>query len=131
LKEQFPISQRGRKSRALRDIIPLAPHLVGSAPPRNLTPPPELLAEPEQKVWTAIMRNYDFNRGGEFLLENALLSLERARKCREIIDRDGPLLTRRDGLPKRHPLLSIEAQSRKLVQAIFKLLKIDLREDWI
>jgi hypothetical protein len=74
------------------------------------------------------MHEHDgLNRGGELLLENALQAMGRARTLRAIIDRDGVLLTGREGLPRKHPLLAIEAQLRKLVQTTFKALKIELR----
>jgi hypothetical protein len=71
--------------------------------------------------------HHDLNYVGETLLTNALLALGRARMCREIIQRDGILLTNRAGLPRKHPLASIEVQSRQLVHSIFKMLHIDLR----
>ena len=78
-------------------------------------------------MWKRIVREHNLNYVGEMLLENALLALGRARTCREIIQHDGILLTNRDGLPRRHPLASIEVQSRKLAHSIFKMLHIDLR----
>ena len=75
------------------------------------------------------MRTHDINYVGRMLLENALLSIGRARACRSIIDRDGEFIADRRGLPRRHPLLSIEARSRQLARRIFKMLKIELREE--
>jgi hypothetical protein len=121
--------QRGRKSQATREILALVgrtPQLNRQAPSYDPPSPPKYLDAPEREAWNIIVREHDFNRAGHLLLENALRSLGRARKCREIIDRDGALLTRRDGLPKRHPLLNVEVQSRKLVHAIFKVLRINL-----
>jgi hypothetical protein len=46
-----------------------------------------------EKAWNTIVREHDFNSAGLVLLQNALHSLTRAGKCREIIDRDGPLIS--------------------------------------
>jgi hypothetical protein len=119
--------QRGRKSQALRAMIPHVPHpVVDVLPDDPPPPPPELLDAPEQKIWSTIVREHPFNRAGHLMLENALLSLGRARKCREIIERDGAMIMNREGMPMRHPLLAIEVQSRKLVRDTFKALKIEL-----
>jgi hypothetical protein len=121
--------QRGRVGKLRRAMLPMMHQQQKGASIHKLPPPPpKYLDAPEREAWNAIMHEHDgLNRGGELLLENALQAMGRARTLRAIIDRDGVLLTGREGLPRKHPLLAIEAQLRKLVQTTFKALKIELR----
>jgi hypothetical protein len=109
-------------------MFPHNPHLAAGAtklPP----PPPKHLDAPEREAWTTILRHHgNFNRAGEILLENALMAMGRARQLRTLIDRDGVLLTGREGLPRKHPLLPTEASFRKLVWSTFKALRISYEE---
>jgi hypothetical protein len=115
--------QRGRKGELSRSVIPIAPHIVIDRTRRNLPQPPEDLNAPEKEIWNTIMRQHNLNCVGLMFLESALFSLGRARICRDIINRDGEL--------RRHPLLSIEVRGRQLARQIFKMLKIELRDDWV
>jgi hypothetical protein len=117
------VLQRGRKGRLSRSVIPIAPHIVIDQTRRNLPQPPEDLYAPEKEIWNAIMHQHNLNCVGLMFLESALFSLGRARICRDIINRDGEL--------RRHPLLSIEVRARQLARQIFKMLKIELRDDWV
>jgi hypothetical protein len=104
-------------------VIPIGPHVVIDQSRRNLPPPPEDLNAPEKQIWYAITRKHNLNCVGLMFLESALFSLGRARMCRDIINRDGEL--------RRHPLLSIEVRARQLARQIFKMLKIELRDNWV
>src|SRR5262249_47266016 len=109
------VLQRGRKSVALRSMIPLAPHLDRAATPHHLAPPPpKHLGGPEQeKIWNIAVRQYNFTYIGLILLENALHMHARAAEMKKIIDRDGPWIAGRGGLSRKHPLLSLEARCRQ------------------
>jgi hypothetical protein len=74
------------------------------------------------------MREHEFNRIGEYMLELGLQALGRSRECRAVIDRDGPMVKNRTGLPRHHPLCNIEIQERKFAASIFKRLRIHLRK---
>jgi hypothetical protein len=117
------VLQGGRKGRLSRSVIPIAPHIVIDQTRRNLPHPPEDLNAPEKEIWNAIMRQHNLNCVGLMFLESALFSLGRACICRDIINRDGEL--------RRHPLLSIEVRARQLARQIFKMLRIELRNDWV
>ena len=117
------VLQRGQKGRPSRSVIPIAPHIVVDQTRRNLPQPPGDLKPPEKEIWNAIMRQHNLNCVCLMFLESALFSLGRARICRDIINRDGEL--------RRHPLLSIEVRARQHARQIFKMLKIELRDDWV
>jgi hypothetical protein len=125
--------QRGRRSKPTREFlesIGKGPRPVASIH-KLPAPPPKHLAAPERATWASIIREHPgLNRTGELLLENALMAAARARTLRAQIDHDGELLVGRDGLPRKHPLLALEVQARKLVQATFKVLKINYRGEY-
>jgi hypothetical protein len=123
--------QRGRKGALQRSMIGLQSNLNVNQPVRFPPPPSRNLAEPERKVWYEILRKYDFNYAGEFLLESALLCRQRVRECRATILKDGVLVAAAKGGVKRHPLLSIEAANHKLMLSLFRQLQIDYREEWL
>jgi hypothetical protein len=85
------------------------------------TASPDTLQAPEQALWDAITREFDLgDASGRALLQAALEARQRARECRELIDRDGLLL---DGKP--HPLLVAERDARKAFAAIMRQLDLE------
>jgi len=59
-------------------------------PARNPAPPPDHLEQPEADLWTAILHDFAFNDPASLaLLEEALSARQRARRCRQAIDRKG------------------------------------------
>jgi hypothetical protein len=78
-------------------------------------------------MWDAITAEYDLSYGGKLLLCFGLKSLERGRHCSEVIAREGQTIPgRKKGIPKAHPLLSVEHRSRQFYQSVFKTLRIEL-----
>jgi hypothetical protein len=101
------------------------------APAPELPEPPSHFGDAERETWYSILReNPHLNYCGCMLLGMAIHALHQAQYCAEIIDRDGgPLSIDSRGRPKRHPLAGLEVANRKLARDIFKMLKIELRED--
>jgi len=126
--------QRGRKSRSSREFLALvgrAPHRQPSEPAPEPPEPPSHFGEAERETWYAILReNPYFNYSGCMLLGMAINAAVRAQYCAEIIDKaGGPLSIDNRGRLKRHPLAGIEVANRKLARDLFKMLKINLREE--
>ena len=60
------------------------------------------------------------------LLLTALEAHQRARKARELIDRDGMAVLDKFGQAKAHPLLCVERDSRAAFLTAMKMLNIDV-----
>jgi hypothetical protein len=105
--------------------------LVGETEPPlpNVPEPPKDFDGERLKTWLSIVReNPHLNYCGGSLLEGAVVAMDRARHCAKRIKEDGGPFIFRDGKLRRHPLAGLEAQERKLVRDIFKMLEIELRE---
>jgi hypothetical protein len=101
------------------------------APAPELPEPPSHFGDAERETWYAILReNPHLNYSGHMLLAMAVNAIGRAQYCAEIVDKDGgPLSIDNRGRPKRHPLAGLEVANRKLAKDLFKMLKIELREE--
>ncbi len=76
----------------------------------------------EREFYTSMVNEYSINdTGGLALLIAACDNHARARRCREIIDREGEMV---GGKP--HPLCAIERDSRKGFVAVIKALELDI-----
>jgi hypothetical protein len=71
---------------------------------------PTELEKPERALWRKVVESYDFGTDSAALaiLESSLIARGRARRCREIMDRDGELTFDRFGQSRQHPLLPAE-----------------------
>ena len=80
---------------------------------RAIPTPPRHLLVPERKMWTAIIRENELvDESSLALLRSALESHQRARTCREAVDRDGETFSDRFGQVKIHPLIGAERDAR-------------------
>jgi len=89
--------------------------------------PPKHLPVPEKRVYRSLVAEYNIRDvGGQEVLVSGLEAKARARKCREIIDREGMTTVDRWGQPKAHPLLATERDARAAWLQAVKLLNLDL-----
>lgn len=94
---------------------------------RDLAPAPEHLDRPEADLWAAIVEDYRFEDAASIaLLAAAMEARQRARRCREAIDRDGETINDRFGQLKPHPLLAAERDARAAFLAAMRLLNLDI-----
>ena len=126
--------QRGRKSRSSREFLALvgrAPHRQPSEPAPEPPEPPSHFGEAERETWYAILRENPYlTYSGCMLLGMAINAAARAQYCAKTIDKaGGPLSVDNRGRLRRHPLAGIEVANRKLARDLFKMLKIELREE--
>jgi len=117
------MKQRGRKSAASRGIFP-KPHLVPAAPPPNQPSPPSHLAPEEVQIWRDVVAEYRGTTSSLALLANGLEAHQRARECREAIDKEGMTVEGTAGQLKAHPLLSVERAAWRAFLQTFKALNI-------
>jgi hypothetical protein len=98
--------------------------------PRKSPPPPDYFEKPEKALWRKIVEAYDFGDDGAALslLTTALEAKARARRCREIIDRDGEVTADRFGQLRQHPLLPAERGAQANFVASMKSLNLQLGE---
>ena len=89
-----------------------------------MPPPPDHLGEPEQQIWSDILRDWRGTDAAFAVLVSGLEVLQRARECREVINAEGLTVTGRDGQAKSHPLLIVERAAFKKFQATLKQLGI-------
>ena len=88
---------------------------------------PEHLEQEEAFLFVQVVRSYDIRDVSSLrILEEACCSLARARKAREIIDRDGMTFLDGKGKPKMHPAFVIERDSRAAALSAFRQLNLEL-----
>ena len=128
--------QRGRKSRSSREFLALVGQTSdqqSKAPAPDLPEPPaHFVTKPEEReIWFTVLReNPHLNYSGHILLAMAVNAIGRAQVCAKTIDEaGGPLTVDNRGRLRRHPLAGIEVANRKLARDLFKMLKIELREE--
>jgi phage terminase small subunit len=89
--------------------------------------PPRHLETIERKMWVAILSENELDGSAALsLLRAAMESHQRARTCREQIDREGAVYNDRFGQPKIHPLLSAERDARAAFLTAMRALNLDL-----
>jgi len=94
------------------------------------TPPPAHLAAPEAKLWRELAAEYSFSDPASLaLLQSAMESHGRARKCREAVDADGETVLDRFQQVKPHPLLAAERDARAAFLQAMRLLRLDVAGD--
>ena len=97
---------------------------------RDLAPAPAHLDKIEGVLWSAIVGDYKFGDAASLsLLTAALEARQRARRCREAVDRDGMAVPDRFGQLKPHPLLMAERDARAAFLAAMRLLNLDIAGD--
>lgn len=107
--------------------MPTIPLPTPRRPTRDPAPPPEHLAAPEADLWRQLVADYRFADAASLaLLQTALEARQRARRCREAIDRDGEAVRDRFDQVRAHPLLTAERDGRAAFFAGMKLLRLDL-----
>lgn len=93
----------------------------------NIKPAPKHLAKLEQELWRLVVSENKFVGPASFsLLHVALESHQRARECRETIEKDGFTFRDRVGGIKPHPLISAERDARAAYISGLKRFNLDL-----
>jgi P27 family predicted phage terminase small subunit len=81
----------------------------------------------ERKLWGRILAENTIDGAAALsLLHAAMESHQRARTCRETIDKEGAVYHDRFDQPKPHPLLSVERDSRAAFLSAMRSLSLDL-----
>src|SRR5215211_3584357 len=84
---------------------------------------PNALAPSEADLFRTIIRDYRIHDEVSLrIIEEGLLSLQRAREAREQIDKDGLTFVDKHGQPRVHPLLAVERDARAAALAAFRQL---------
>jgi hypothetical protein len=93
---------------------------------REATAPPAHLGEDGRQLWLDIQQSYQIDDpGGLVLLRVACEALDRAERCRRLIDEQGEMLTIR-GIPRAHPALAAERDARAAIVRAIRNLNLDL-----
>jgi hypothetical protein len=104
------------------------PHLkvVGAPSKGEATAPPAHLSADGRRLWIDIQSAYQIDDpGGLVLLRVAAEALDRAERCRRLIDEQGEMLTVR-GMPRAHPALAAERDARAAIVRAIRNLNLDL-----
>ena len=89
--------------------------------------PPRTLGQHGMALWGRVTKEYDIDDvAGRELLTLACQALDRAEALREVIDRDGEMLTTRNGVYKEHPALKPELAGRAFVAKMLLRLGLDV-----
>lgn len=97
------------------------------AKPHNLPSPPRHLEKPEATLWRDLAESFKFDDPASVsILSIALEAHQRARRCRQAIDRDGETVTDRFAQVRSHPLLSAERDARAAFLSAMKILNLDI-----
>jgi hypothetical protein len=85
------------------------PEAAGISPPRPLGPH-------GMALWDRVQREYRVaDTGGAEILAQACIALDRAESLAEAIERDGPVILTRTGVPKAHPACKDELACRAFI----------------
>src|SRR5262245_3855667 len=89
-------------------------------------PAPGHLAAIERGMWNDLTAEYRFDdAASKALLTTALEAHQRARQCREAIDRDGATFVDRFNQIRVHPLLAAERDARSAFLTAMRALSLD------
>jgi hypothetical protein len=100
-------------------VVPEHPDPVSAAPPGKL----DAIG---MALWRNVAETYEFADAASYMiLFQSCAAVERAERCREIIDRDGELLRFGKGM-RSHPLLRDEVANRALACRLLSKLGLDL-----
>jgi hypothetical protein len=89
--------------------------------------PPKHIGEPEKLLWVELVKTFRFDDSASLeLLCQALEARQRARECREVVQREGPTVTDRKGTVRAHPLLAVERSAQSAFVAAMRLMRLDL-----
>jgi P27 family predicted phage terminase small subunit len=98
------------------------PPLPGSRAPSA----PSHLEKPEKTMWRELMAAHQFDDPASLaLLRTTLEAHQRARRCREAIDREGETVKDRFDQIKPHPLLAAERDARSAFLVGMRALNLD------
>jgi hypothetical protein len=96
-----------------------------TARPRAIKPTRKL-GSAGQNLWASVTAEYAIaDSGGVEMLVQACQALDRAEKCRALIDRDGEVIANAKGL-RDHPLLKSELANRSFVVRTLQRLGLDV-----
>jgi hypothetical protein len=88
---------------------------------------PQHLAEPERKLYRDLVRTFRFDDKASLeLLCQAMEARQRARQCREQVEKDGQTVRDDHGNLKAHPLLATERSAQAAFISAMRLLRLDL-----
>src|SRR4051794_32695066 len=88
---------------------------------------PSHLGREEAALFNQIARSYGLRDEVSLrILEEGMASLQRARKAREVIDKDGMTFRDSKGQPRNHPLLFVERDARAAALSAFRQLNLEL-----
>jgi hypothetical protein len=103
------------------------PPLIHVDPTSTIASPPSDLGPAGQRLWNAIMTEYDVSdAGGRALLEQIAFAYERAERLRAGIDRDGEIVRGRAGMLREHPGLKGELAARSFICRSLQRLGVNL-----
>ena len=101
--------------------------LVKTKPASTGNKPPRTLGQHGTALWGRVTKEYNIEDvAGRELLTLACQALDRAEALREVIDRDGEMLTTRSGVYKEHPALKPELAGRAFVAKMLLRLGLDV-----
>src|SRR5262249_22304832 len=95
-------------------------------PTSTIASPPSNLGPAGLRLWQSVLTDYDIaDAGGLALLEQICFAYERAERLRAEIDRDGEIISGRNGM-REHPGLRGELANRSFVARSLQRLGVNL-----
>lgn len=85
---------------------------------------PDCLTPRAQRLWQAIIDDYDLPPSQLEMLRQALESLSRADRAACVVEEQGMTVTDRYGCIRQHPMLDVELRNRATFARLMTLLKL-------
>ena len=89
-------------------------------------PPRGRLSKDARQWWTRIVSQWELETASLLILESALEAYDRMHQAADEVNREGVTIKDQNGIPRKHPAVSVEAEQRGLMLRFFKALGIDL-----
>lgn len=88
--------------------------------------PPKHLSREAKAIWRQVVQGWEMDEGGLFILRQALEAFDRLNQARELIDREGIVVTDPSGRKRAHPALMVEKESRLALLRAWRQLGLDV-----
>lgn len=92
----------------------------------KLPRPPKHLSDEAKSIWRQVVAGWEIDEAGLLVLRQALEAFDRLNQARELIDREGIVVTDPSGRKRAHPALAVEKEARLALLRAWRQLGLDV-----